>query len=46
MFIASGAGGQRIYGIPDLDILMVTTGGSDVDYGNFIEKFVIPAALK
>jgi CubicO group peptidase (beta-lactamase class C family) len=43
VFIASGGGAHRVYGIPDLDIIMVTYAAWDAGYDKMIEEFVIPA---
>ena len=47
-YYADGAGGQRIVGLPDLDMVVVTTGdgGSD-DYGvlaTLLNTYILPAA--
>jgi len=38
-----GAGGQYIYILPDLDIIVTTNGTFDTIYDDIVEKYVIPA---
>jgi CubicO group peptidase (beta-lactamase class C family) len=42
-YAAWGFGGQIMYVVPDLDLLVVTSGTRDHSYSELIEKLVIPA---
>ena len=48
MFFASGWGGQNIMVLPELNAVVVTTGGnytSKVKTFNILEKYIIPALI-
>jgi len=42
-YAAWGFGGQIMYVVPDLGLLVVTSGTRDVSYKELLEKLVIPA---
>jgi len=46
-YYADGAGGQRIFVFPDLDMVVVTTGNGGSDYAviaNLLDSYILPAA--
>ena len=46
-YYADGAGGQRIFVFPDLDMVVVTTGNGGSDYaviGDLLDFYILPAA--
>jgi CubicO group peptidase (beta-lactamase class C family) len=46
-YYADGAGGQRIFVFPDLDMIVVTTGNGGSDYdviANLLDSYILPAA--
>ena len=46
-YYADGAGGQRIFVFPDLDMVVVTTGNGGSDYAviaNLLNSYILPAA--
>ncbi len=46
-YYADGAGGQRIFVFPDLDMVVVTTGNGGADYAviaDLLDSYILPAA--
>jgi hypothetical protein len=46
-YYADGAGGQRIFVFPDLDMVVVTTGNGGSDYAviaNLLDSYILPAS--